>query len=153
MKGTSILETSKESAHLVYFGLGSNMGNRRQAIEEAVARLDECVGSVVRRSSLIETEPWGFSSANLFLNACVACRTWLTPHEVLATTQQIEREMGRTGKSINGEYQDRIIDIDILLYDDIAMEEPGLVIPHPRMRERSFVMKPLGEILTEAPSG
>ncbi|MFQ7114498.1 2-amino-4-hydroxy-6-hydroxymethyldihydropteridine diphosphokinase [Hallella bergensis] len=135
-----------DRSHMVYLGLGSNIGNRRQLIGEAVTRLGERVGRVVRQSSLIETEPWGFDSPNRFLNSCVACRTALTPHEVLAATKQVEKEMGRMEKTRNGEYHDRTIDIDILLYDDIRMDEPGLVIPHPRMQEREFVMKPLREI-------
>jgi 2-amino-4-hydroxy-6-hydroxymethyldihydropteridine diphosphokinase len=73
--------------------------------------------------------------------------TTLEPLEVLAETQKIEREMGRTIKSVNGEYHDRIIDIDILLYDDLHINTPQLTIPHPLMEERDFVMIPLREIL------
>ncbi len=138
-----------DQSHIVYLGLGSNIGNRRQLIGEAVDRLGERVGKVLRQSSLIETEPWGFVSPNRFLNACVACRTRLAPREVLAATKQVEKEMGRMEKTRNGEYHDRTIDIDILLYDDISIDEPGLVIPHPRMREREFVMNPLREIWEE----
>ena len=133
--------------HQVFFSLGSNIGNRKQLIREAIALLDEQVGRVTRESSLIETAPWGFYSPNKFINACVCCETSLNPRQILAVTQNIEREMGRVGKSKNGEYHDRIIDIDILLYDDLTVDEPDLKIPHPHMKERDFVMGPLREIL------
>lgn len=133
--------------HQVFFSLGSNIGNRKQLIREAIALLDERVGRVTRKSSLIETAPWGFYSPNKFINACVCCETSLNPRQILAVTQNIEREMGRVGKSKNGEYHDRIIDIDILLYDDLTVDESDLKIPHPHMKERDFVMGPLREIL------
>lgn len=133
--------------HQVFFSLGSNIGNRKQLIREAIALLDERMGRVTRESSLIETAPWGFYSPNKFINACVCCETSLNPRQILAVTQNIEREMGRVGKSKNGEYHDRIIDIDILLYDDLTVDEPDLKIPHPHMKERDFVMGPLREIL------
>ena len=136
---------------LVYLGLGSNMGDRRQNIEKAVALIGERVGEVVRQSSLMETEPWGFASDNLFLNGVVLCQTELSPCEVLQATQKIERELGRKQKSGSKElgskeYFDRPIDIDILLYDDLCIDEPDLKIPHPLMEQRDFVMIPLREI-------
>lgn len=135
--------------HTVYLSLGSNIGNRKRLVSEAVELLGKRVGHVTKRSSLYETDPWGFSSPNKFINACVCCETSLSPHEVLWTTQAIEKELGRTGKSINGEYKDRVIDIDILLYDDLHIDDPDLKIPHPLMREREFVMEPLKEIFPE----
>ena len=135
--------------HHVYFSLGSNIGNRKRLIREAIAMLNERVGEVERQSSLMETEPWGFDSPNKFINACVCCVTTLSPRQLLAITQHIERELGRTQKTQDGQYHDRIIDIDILLYDDIHVNDPDLVIPHPHMRERAFVMEPLREILEE----
>ncbi len=104
------------------------------------------VGTVVRQSSIIETEPQGFTSANKFLNLCIAIDTQLSPHELLTATQEIERALGRTTKSIDFQYTDRPIDIDILLYDDLTINEEDLIIPHPRMQERDFVMTPLKEI-------
>lgn len=136
-----------DALHTVYFSLGSNLGDRRAAICKAIDMLGEQVGAVVRRSALYETEPWGFRSDNRFANAAVCCVTRLRPREVLERTQLIERSLGRTAKSSGGEYHDRTIDIDILLYDDITIDEPDLKIPHPLMRERDFVMRPLGEIL------
>ena len=131
--------------HAVYLGLGSNMGDRRQNIEKAVALIGERVGQVVRQSSLMETEPWGFASENRFLNGVVLCQTELSPREVLQTTQKIERELGRKRKKTLN-YSDRPIDIDILLYDDLHVDEPDLKIPHPLMEQRDFVMIPLKEI-------
>ena len=133
--------------HTVYLGLGTNLGDRRGNMDTAMRLLGERVGNVVRASSLYETEPWGFASDNMFMNAAVCVETSLTPRDVLEATQAIEREMGRTAKSTDGQYHDRLIDIDILLYDDISVDEPDLKIPHPLMREREFVMRPLGEIL------
>lgn len=151
--------------HKVYLGLGSNLGNRQQNIENAVRLVQERVGQVVRQSSLMESEPWGFESSHNFLNAVILCQTTKTPREVLMLTQQIERDLGRkkkstrlpvsqtestrlpvSQKSSDRQYADRPIDIDILLYDDLTVDEPDLKIPHPLMYERDFVMKPLREI-------
>ena len=134
---------------IVYLGLGSNLGNKEQHITTAVKHLEQRVGKVRRLSSLLKTEPWGFTSPNSFVNAAVSIDTILSPHEVLEATQQIERDMGRKQKSMNGEYHDRIIDIDILLYDDMEINEKDLTIPHPWMHQRDFVMIPLREIFEE----
>lgn len=132
--------------HVVYLSLGSNLGDRAQLLRRAIALLGERVGEVVRQSSLLETEPWGFASPHRFLNACVCCATALGPRAVLEATHDIERELGRRQKSHDGVYHDRCIDIDILLYDDLSISEPDLVVPHPKMLERDFVMIPLREI-------
>lgn len=137
--------------HCVYFSLGTNMGDREANIANALSLLAREVGAVTRRSSLYETEPWGFASSHLFINACALCETSLSPRRVLQATQQIERRLGRREKSVGGVYHDRIIDIDILLYDRLHLLEPGLQIPHPHMRERDFVMQPLREILGDYP--
>ncbi len=136
-------------AHAVYLGLGSNQGDRQKNLWEAIRLVGERVGAVLRQSSFLETEPWGYTSAHAYLNAVICCETDRTPREVLLLTQQIERDMGRTSKSVHGQYQDRPIDIDILLYDDITVDEPDLKIPHPLMRQRDFVMQPLREILDD----
>lgn len=137
----------KQALHTVYFSLGANIGDRKAAMERAIEMIGKQIGTVVRRSAFYDTEPWGFSSANRFLNAAVCCATTLAPREVLERTQQIERGLGRTTKSTDGKYHDRPIDIDILLYDDLIVDEPDLRIPHPLMHEREFVMRPLSEIL------
>lgn len=135
--------------HKVFFGLGSNIGDKKANIERAIDLIGEQVGRVDRQSTLIKTEPWGFHSDNNFVNAAVRCLTTLSPRQTLAATQSIERAMGRERKSVAGQYEDRIIDIDILLYDNITLNEPDLRIPHPLMHERDFVMRPLGEILSD----
>lgn len=133
--------------HKVYLGLGSNIGNRKRNMREAVEYMESLIGTVTRQSALYETEPWGFDSPNLFINMCVCVETPLAPRQLLEATQDIEKRMGRVGKSQSNEYQDRIIDIDILLYDDLVVDEPDLKIPHPLMNEREFVLNPLNEIL------
>ena len=130
----------------VYLGLGSNLGDRKANLACAIRLIGERVGKVLRVSSFIETEPWGFESDNTFVNAVILCETTLTPRQVLRATQKIEREMGRKKKSTDGGYADRCIDIDILLYDDLRVDEPDLQIPHPLMLKRDFVMIPLREI-------
>jgi 2-amino-4-hydroxy-6-hydroxymethyldihydropteridine diphosphokinase len=132
--------------HSVYLGLGSNLGDKEENIRKAIELIGLRVGLVARQSSLITTEPWGFESDNQFVNAAVLCMTELSPREVLRATQKIEREMGRSNKSVGGNYSDRIIDIDILLYDELRVDEPDLQIPHPLMLKREFVMIPLREI-------
>ena len=131
---------------IAYLGIGTNLGDRVSNLHNAVKMIDEQVGHVLTCSSFIETEPWGFSSDNAFLNAVVKVETLLTPHELLRITQEIERTMGRTHKSINGNYSDRIIDIDILLYEELTVHDAELTIPHPLMWQRNFVYEPLLEI-------
>lgn len=133
--------------HTVYLSLGSNLGDRKATMRRAIGLLNERAGSVDRQSSFIETEPWGFESTNKFLNMCVRLLTTLSPEQLLMATKQIERELGRTQKSVNGKYHDRPIDIDILMYDDLQLSTPDLTLPHPHMQERDFVMIPLREIL------
>ena len=133
--------------HKVYFSLGSNLGDKEGNIREAISRIGELIGEVDRQSTLLATEPWGFESDNTFGNAAIRCTTSLSPFEILNITQNIERAMGRTLKSVDGQYHDRIIDIDILIYDDLHITTPQLTLPHPLMKERDFVMIPLKEIL------
>ena len=130
---------------IAYLGLGTNVGNKRRNMITAAALLAERVGDILALSGFYETEPWGFESENFFLNAAVKLKTSFSPLEVLQITQQIEKELGRTEKS-NGVYHDRIIDIDILLYEDEVLQIPELTLPHPLMHARKFVMDPLAEI-------
>jgi 2-amino-4-hydroxy-6-hydroxymethyldihydropteridine diphosphokinase len=131
--------------HQVYLSLGSNLGRREENLTKAIQLIAERVGAVIRQSSFIETAPWGFHSEHQFMNAAILCETDKTPREVLQVTQQIEKEMGRKDKTSHF-YSDRCIDIDILLYDDLTVDEPDLKIPHPLMQERDFVMIPLKQI-------
>lgn len=136
--------------HTAYLALGTNLGDKERNILEAYRQIELSVGKILRKSSYYHSEPWGFSSANDFVNTAICCSTKLTPRQLLDATQNIERAMGRTMKSEHGEYHDRIIDIDILYYDDMTVEEPDLRIPHPLMKERPFVMIPLGEIRNDS---
>ena len=134
--------------HMVYLALGSNIGDRRNALSEAIRLIDERVGRVDKVSSFMETEPWGFKSEFKFLNAVLSVQSMLSPIEILHITQNIEKDMGRDKKSLGGIYHDRIIDIDLLMYDSLQLDTPELTLPHPHMKEREFVMIPLMEILS-----
>ena len=131
---------------IAYLGIGTNLGDRTSNLNSAVNLINEQAGHVLACSSFIETEPWGFSSDNAFLNAVVEIDTLHSPHDLLSVTQEIERSMGRMHKSVNGVYSDRIIDIDILLYGDLTVNDSELIIPHPLMWQRRFVYEPLLEI-------
>lgn len=137
--------------HKLYLSLGSNLGDRETNIRQALALIDERVGSVYRVSSYIETDPVGFLSSNKFINVVCLVHTMMSPMACLRETQKIETEMGRTQKSINPDgsltYKDRLIDIDLLTYDQLVLNTPELTLPHPRMHERDFVLIPLREIL------
>ena len=123
--------------------LGSNIGDKQQNIERAIALIDERIGSVVKKSSFYYTEPVGFMSENYFINAAIEIKTYLPIYRILKIIQKIEHLMGRTQKSSKGVYHDRIIDIDILTYGNKKIHSARLTVPHPRMYERDFVMKPL----------
>lgn len=133
--------------HLVYLSLGTNLGDKEQNLLSAIAEIGRRIGPIKAKSAFLVTEPWGFESENTFLNAAVRVETELSPIALLDETQQIERVLGRTHKTADGLYHDRIIDIDILLYDDLHIATPRLTIPHPHMHKRDFVLIPLHEIL------
>lgn len=128
-----------------YLSLGTNLGDKKRNMTTAAGLLAERVGEILALSHLYETKPWGFESENTFLNAALILETPLDPFELLDKTKQIELEMGRKEKS-NGSYKDRIIDIDILMYEDVILETKELTLPHPLMHKRSFVIGPLAEI-------
>lgn len=129
----------------LYLSLGSNLGDRKTLLSTAVARLEQRVGRLFAHSSFYETEPWGFDSDHLFLNISVGIYTKMQPLEVLKECKNIEMEMGRS-PSIRGVYEDRPIDIDLLFYGDWVIEAPLLVLPHPKLHLRRFVLDPLCEI-------
>lgn len=136
------------SRMITYLSLGSNIGDRHHHIDEACRSIETGVGHIVRRSGDYYSRAWGYESEHEYLNICLAVDTSLTPDQLLLVTQQIERELGRTVKGI---YQDRTIDIDILLYfneagESVVCQTETLTLPHPRMQEREFVMVPLREI-------
>lgn len=130
----------------VYLGLGTNLGDKEANLNAAILEIKKRIGEVTSLSAFYLTEPWGFTSEHTFLNAVCEVETGCTPLEILKVTQEIERELGRTKKSVKGIYSDRLIDIDLLLYDDVCLNLPELVLPHPFMHKRSFVMEPLAEI-------
>lgn len=129
----------------VYLGLGTNIGDKAENLNAAIRQIALTVGSVICQSTFYVSKPWGFQSENEFLNAVVLVESALLPFDLLAVTQGIEKRLGRTEKS-NQAYADRIIDIDILMYDTLVINEPTLKIPHPLMMDRDFVLIPLLEI-------
>ena len=137
---------------IIYLGIGTNLGNREENLRKAVELLHERVGECIACSSVYRSAPQGFVSENEFANIVAVCQTIHSPEEVLLITQQIEREMGRTEKSVNGVYHDRVIDIDLLqargdeANEAIRRSVKRLTLPHPRMQERDFVMIPLREV-------
>ena len=143
--------------HTVYLSLGTNLGDKKQNLLSAITEIARRIGPIKAQSAFLETEPWGFESPNTFLNAAVCVETTLSPLALLRKTQQIERLLGRTQKTILSPqqgsrrslptYHDRIIDIDILLYDDLHISTPTRTSPHPLMNERDFVLIPLKEIM------
>ena len=130
----------------VYLALGSNQGDRKALLHQAIDAIDRSLGRVDSISSFIETEPWGFARPHPFLNATLLLSTELTPLELLDATQAIERELGRRQKSDEAGYTDRPIDIDLLFYEDLILESPRLTFPHPLLHRRAFVLDPLLEI-------
>lgn len=131
----------------IYIGLGSNDGNREQLIEEAIEQLSATLGMPLQKSSIIESEPWGFVSSKPFLNMVISFATTIPPQKLLDITEKIERNLGRKTKSTKTSgYKDRTIDIDILFYGKEIINSERLTIPHPHIQKRPFVLTPLTEI-------
>lgn len=131
----------------VYLLLGGNIGDKRQAFARAINLLEQRVGRITGRSAVYETEPWGFESSDMFWNQVLELEVDMAAQKVLQRTLQIEHELGRARKQ--NQYDSRVIDIDILFYDDQVIESPELVIPHPRIPERKFVLVPLNELIPD----
>jgi len=127
----------------VYIGIGSNLGDRHKNCLRAVELLKESGLSVTKQSPVHETEPWGLTEQPAFFNMAVEIETGLAPTELLGLLKKIEKDMGREETVRWGP---RIIDLDILLYDDIVLNTEALIIPHPLMHEREFVLAPLAEL-------
>ena len=138
----------KENALInrAYLSLGSNLGNKAENINSAVELLSERAGKVLKVSSNYETEPDGFVSENSFVNIALSLDTTLDAYALLDVCEQIEKELGRTSKSVNLNYSDRVIDIDILYFNNMQLATDRLTLPHPRMHKRQFVLEPLAEI-------
>jgi 2-amino-4-hydroxy-6-hydroxymethyldihydropteridine diphosphokinase len=129
----------------IYLGLGSNLGDREAHLREAISVIEKQIGHIVACSVFFSSEPWGFESAHPFLNACLIAETTFDPHECLDILASIEKALGRPKKT-HGLYLDRVIDLDILFFDKILLEEADLILPHPLLHKRLFVLVPLAEI-------
>ena len=124
--------------------LGGNVGDRMVYLHQSIDLLRREVGQVIAMSAVYESEPWGYEDMHWYLNQMVVMKTGLAPFKLLESIQQIEQCLGRV-RTCDG-YQARTVDIDILLYDNIVINTPELMIPHPRMTERMFVLQPMTEI-------
>lgn len=131
--------------HIIYLALGTNLGDRPGNLRAALAEFSPGI-RVLAESRVYETEPWGFVDQPAFLNMVVRCETGLTPRNLLDRLKKLEASLGRVPNFRNGP---RLIDLDILFYDEICLETPGLVIPHPRLHERAFVLVPLADVASD----
>ena len=128
--------------HIVYLALGTNLGDRLANLKQAISALTPQL-DVKAKSQVYETPPWGFEDQPKFLNQVIKAKTYLDPEPLLKHLKRLEVALGRKESFVNGP---RLIDIDILFYDDLVMNKPSLVIPHPRLHERGFVLLPLLDI-------
>jgi len=128
---------------IAYIGIGSNLGDREKNCERAIILLKKHGFIILKQSSMIETEPWGVEDQPAFINMAVSVETTLSPEKLLTLLKESEINLGRTETLRWGP---RIIDLDILFYDDLVMEKPDLSIPHPHIKDRDFVLRPLAEI-------
>lgn len=129
---------------ITYISIGTNQGNKLENIQQAINLIADKVGAVLKIASVYETASWGFDSNN-FYNTCIKVSTYLPPEQLILRLLSIEKELGRTRKNSEG-YSDRLIDLDILLFDDEIIFSKTLIVPHPRMLERKFALVPLVEI-------
>lgn len=136
-----------ENQHVTYLSLGSNLEDKKKHLQNAVKAINSNFGEVTKISSIYETPAFGFEGDD-FYNICIELKTNLTPIELIDSLLSLELELGRVRKSIKG-YQNRVIDIDIILYDSLILETKKLTLPHPRALERNFVLFPLLEINKE----
>ena len=133
--------------HTAYINLGSNLGDRLCILQSAVAAIESRLGAAARRSEPFESEPWGYSSANPYINIGIAITTTLEPPELLAELLDIQRAIDPSPhRDATGAYIDRRIDIDLIAVDELTLSLPELTLPHPRMHLREFVMTPMAEL-------
>ena len=136
-----------------FLGLGGNVGDSRATLHRAVAMLNDGRNiKMLARSSDYQTPAWGVENQAPFVNLCVAVETTLTPHQLLQRIHEVERELGRN-RAAETRWGPRTCDIDILSYDDVTLNDPDLILPHPRMFERGFVLMPLAEIAPDVVIG
>lgn len=131
----------------VFLLFGGNLNNPAKKIAEAIVMVEQSIGPLHQKSALYESEPWGFEHENNFINQLAIFNSQLSPHEILKIILNIEQKMGRSRNSKH--YEARIIDIDILFYDQVIIKTNDLEIPHPRIQERRFVLEPLMEIAAD----
>lgn len=131
-----------------YLCLGGNIGDREAFLAEARRRIEARAGAVKQASPVYETEAWGVSGQQAYLNCCISIETALAPEELLRVLLEIETELGRTRDPWKT-YEPRTIDIDMLLYNNLVMEQEHLILPHPRLHLRKFVLIPLSAIAGE----
>ena len=127
----------------VFLLIGGNMGDRLQNLHQAISLVEATCGPVIQQSAVYETAAWGKTDQAAFLNQALVLTTLLTPQELITTILSVEEQMGRRRMERNGP---RVIDIDIIFYNDLVMHEPHLTIPHPQLQNRRFVLVPLVEI-------
>ena len=132
--------------NIVFIGLGSNIENKIKNIENAYKQIEKHVGNIILKSTFYFSKPFEFESDNDFVNSVICIQSKLNPIELLVALNKIEKKLGRINKSVAKIYSDRIIDLDILYFNDIIINSPDLTIPHPHMYNRSFVLEPLNEI-------
>ena len=133
--------------HKVYLGIGGNIGNKHNNFKKVLIVIEKELGIITKTSSIYETPPWGFESEDNFWNQVVKIETELTPLSLLDSIHKIEKQFGRKRESEN--YESREMDIDILYFDDIILKKESLVIPHPKIELRKFVLVPLNEIAND----
>lgn len=138
------IELTKPALHRVYLCLGTNLGDRSANLEQAIERIKESCGAVCGQSSVWASSAWGYQSENEFYNQCLEIETRYAAHELIDKLLCIENEMGRIRDSIS--YKDRLMDIDILFFDDLVVQSKKLILPHPRIAERRFVLAPMKEL-------
>ena len=136
-----------DKMNTLYVLLGGNLGDKKQIFTETRERLSAQIGKIVQQSAVYETEPWGFESEDVFWNQVLVLETCLSPIEILSNAKEIEAMLGRIRKE--KQYDSRIIDIDILFFNNQIVSFDNLTIPHPRIQDRKFVLVPLNELVPD----
>lgn len=144
------MEKINNQNFIVHLSLGTNLGNRLSNLQKAVRLIQDKIGSIDKKSSVYENPPLGFEAEIFFYNVCVSVKTKLSPKEVLIHLQAIEKKLGRTKKTTEGGFTSRIIDIDLILFENQILDLEDLKIPHPLFSDRKFVLLPLNEIASES---
>jgi 2-amino-4-hydroxy-6-hydroxymethyldihydropteridine diphosphokinase len=134
-------------AHQATLLIGGNLGDRLENISQTIAHIEKRIGKIERRSSIYESEAWGFETEHRFLNVALVVETALQPESLLQKAQEIENLMGRVRNGTG--YASRTMDIDILFFDEAVIDTPTLTIPHPRLHQRRFALLPLHEIMPD----